>query len=283
MTTVEEPKAYNSSERASLCELLRETTYLVFVFLGSNAAQSELIGSGTAVAVNSRGDLLTAAHVVTTRLPVRAEDIKDPNLVILAKRKSGTFSRYGSPLCGLSVDLVGGPLTGPLTVDLAVLRPVEAQRDVEFLPMSTRAPIVGESVLMAGYPDDIELPFTFDQMLSASSIQVQAQRVNLEISKRLMMIRSGMIGHSAGVTINQEFVGDFFHVDNVLHSGASGGPVLDSKGEILGILTKRAITRVPFEETPRLRVPSGAAVAITPRILLPKLRELNVLPERRNA
>jgi len=274
---VKEPAPQEPSERVSLCHLLQETTYLVFVLLDSRGGPAELIGSGTAVAVNSRGDLLTAAHVVTTRLPVRPDDVQDPNLVILAKRKSGAFSRYSSPLCGLSVDL-GELLTGPLTVDLAVLRPVEVQRDVAFLPMSTRSPTVGESVLMAGYPDDIELPFSFDQMLPASFVQVQEQRVNLEVSKRLMMIRSGMVGHSAGVKINEDYEGDFFHVDNVLHSGASGGPVVTETGELLGILTKRAITRVAYEETPRLRVPSGAAVAITPRILLPKLKELDVLP-----
>ena len=93
-----ETDSRHSSARMSLCQLLQETTYLVFVLLDSNVGQPELISSGTAVAVNSRGDLLTAAHVVTTRLPVRAEDVHDPNLVILAKRKSGTFSRYSSPL-----------------------------------------------------------------------------------------------------------------------------------------------------------------------------------------
>jgi hypothetical protein len=277
MTTGNDCRESVHSERASLCELLQETTYLVFVLLAGRDGQPELIGSGTAVAVNARGDLLTAAHVVTTRFPIRAEEVEDPNVVILAKRKSSAFSRYASPLCGLTVDL-GELLTGPLTVDLAVLRPVDPQTDVEFLPISLRAPIVGETVLMAGYPDDIELPFSFDQMLPASSIQVRKQQVNLEISKRLMMIRSGMVGHSAGVRINEEYEGDFFHIDNVLHSGASGGPVLDATGQVLGILMKRAITRVPYEETPRLRVPSGAAVAITPRILLPKLHELDVLP-----
>lgn len=266
-----------STERAELCSLLRESTYLVFVFLADEGEGSELLGTGTAVAVNGGGDLLTAAHVVTTRFPIRSEDIEDPRLVVLAKSKSGTFSRYASPLCGLSVDL-GELLTGPLTVDLAVLRPVQPQKDVTFLPVCLRAPVVGESVLMAGYPDDIELPFSFDQMLPPSSVQVRQQRVNLEISKRLMMIRSGMVGHSAGVKINQDYEGDFFHVDNVLHSGASGGPVVTETGELLGILTKRAITRVAYEETPRLQVPSGAAVAIAPRILLPKLRELHVLP-----
>jgi CBS domain-containing protein len=264
------------AERPALCELLQETTYLVFVLLIGEDERPELIGSGTAVAVNERGDLMTAAHVVTTRLPIRAEDLDDPRVVVLAKRKSGVFSRYASPLCGLMVDL-GELLTDRLTVDLAVLRPVDPQARVAFLPICLRAPIVGESVLMAGYPDDIELPFTFDQMLPPSSVQVLRQRANLEVSKRLLMIRSGMVGHSASVKINEAYEGDFFHVDNVLHSGASGGPVVSTAGEVLGILTKRAVTRVAYEETPNLRVPSGAAVAITPRILLPELKKLDVL------
>jgi len=254
------------SERASLCELLRETTYLVFVLLAGEDGQPELIGSGTAVAVNARGDLLTAAHVVTTRFPIRAEDVRDPRIVILAKRKSGVFSRYASPLCGLTVDL-GELLTGPLTVDLAVLRPVETQTDVTFLPICLRAPVVGEAVLMAGYPDDIELPFSFDQMLPASSIQVREQQVNLEISKRLMMIRSGMVGHSAGVKINEDYEGDFFHIDNVLHSGASGGPVLDAAGEREDTTLARAFrcsgshnTSHPSSEAEGARRPHRASV-----------------------
>lgn len=143
------PEKRPSTERTELCSLLRESTYLVFVFLADEHEGSELIGTGTAVAVNGGGDLLTAAHVVTTRFPIRSEDIEDPRLVLLAKNKSGTFSRYASPLCGLSVDL-GDLLTRPLTVDLAILRPAQPQKDVTFLPICHRAPVVGESVLMAG-------------------------------------------------------------------------------------------------------------------------------------
>jgi hypothetical protein len=265
-------------DTVALCERLQSTTYLVFVLLGSPDGEPELLGSGSAVAVNSRGDLLTAAHVVTTRLPIRLDDLQDPNLIVLAKSVLGSFRRYSSPLCGLSVNL-GGLLSSPLTVDLAVLQPVEGQSNVQFLPLSAHPPVVGEQVLMAGYPDDIELPFCFDQLLLASTDQNQAGRVGLEIARRLMMVRSGMIGHSASIKINEEYAGHSFHIDNVLHSGASGGPVLNSDGELLGILTKRAITRVPYEDTPSLRVPSGAAVAITPHILMPKLRELGVIPD----
>lgn len=263
-------------EITAICERLRNATYLVNVLLGGKSGPPEPISWGTAVAANSRGDLLTAAHVVTTRLPVRPEDVHDPDSVILAKRSDGTFQRYHPLLCGLTVDL-GEFLREPLTVDLAVLRPVVGQDRVPCVPLCTRPPILGEQVLMAGYSDDIELPFSFDQLLAFTNPQVQAQRLNVEIAKRLMMIRSGMIGHVSGVTINEEFSGHVFHIDNVLHSGASGGPVVNRDGELLGILTKRAITRVPYEDTPNLRVPSGAAVAVSPRFLLPKLRELNVV------
>jgi S1-C subfamily serine protease len=84
------------------------------------------------------------------------------------------------------------------------------------------------------------------------------------------MIKSGMVGYQAGFTLESpalKLSGDVVYVDNALHSGASGGPVVDEKAEIVGILTERAITSVAFRETPDLRVPSGSNVAITPRVI----------------
>jgi S1-C subfamily serine protease len=86
-----------------------------------------------------------------------------------------------------------------------------------------------------------------------------------------------MVGNRSGVVINDEYSGDIFYIDNVLHSGASGGPVVDYKGELIGILTERAITTVPYENTPKLRVPSGAAVALTPRIMFQQLKAKDVI------
>jgi len=265
-------------EKTRICEVLRETCYLVRILRSDDDGRPEHIGWGSAVSVNTRGDLLTAAHVVTTRLPITDEDVHDPRMVILAKKKGETFRQYSPLLCGLSIHL-DGVLEQPLTVDLAVLRPIHRLSDVPNLSLCTRPPVLGESVVMAGYPDDIELPFAFDELLPAANRQVQAQQDSLEVSRKLMMMRSGMIGHISNVTINEFFTGQVFHIDNVLHSGASGGPVVDKDTELLGIVTKRAITRVPYEDTPSLRVPSGAAVAITPQILLPKLHEFGVIEQ----
>lgn len=258
------------------CKLLESTTYFVNIYLEEGEAQPELISKGSAVAINSTGDLLTAAHVVTTRLPIREEDVRDPNAVILAMRKGGRLARYHPLLCGLTVR-VGDYLTTPITIDLAVLRPFEPQRGTPFLPLSIEAPQLGDFVLMAGYPEDVHLPFSFDRILNPANPQIEAQRFYLDIARRLLMVRSGMIGNRSGVVINEEYSGHIFYIDNALHSGASGGPVMNYDGKIVGILTERAITTVPYEDTPNLRVPSGAAVALTPRIIIHQLSGMGVV------
>lgn len=50
---------------AALASKLKETTYLINVF-----QDNEHVGSGSGVSINQKGDLLTAAHVISGRLPV---------------------------------------------------------------------------------------------------------------------------------------------------------------------------------------------------------------------
>ena len=90
------------------------------------------------------------------------------------------------------------------------------------------------------------------------------------------MIKSGMLGYRAGVVLsdgNLTLEGDVFYVDNQLHRGASGGPVVNRDGELVGIITQRAITSVAFRETPDLKVPSGSTVAVSPRTIEPLIAQ----------
>src|SRR5690606_8678894 len=119
------------------------------------------IGIGSGIAINSKGDLLTAAHVVTNRIPIRPEDVNDPRVTIVAKTKAGQFNQYYPVLCGVGIQ---NPLMKEaITVDLALLRPVSTQNDVPFLRLNKNPIKVGLEVLMAGFPDDMELPLSFDQ------------------------------------------------------------------------------------------------------------------------
>ena len=256
-----------------ICSRLEETTYLVNSFTGQEPLNPETsIGIGSAVAINGSGDLLTAAHVVTGRIPVRQQDIKDPSVITLAKTKSGPFLQYYPVICGVSLE--NPDLKQPLTIDLALLRPLSPRDNVPHLRVSTVAVNVGIQVLMAGHPDDVELPFSFDQVLDESKPEVQSLLRQLRVARQLLMIKSGMIGYRSVVVLtdgNLTLQGDVFYVDNQMHSGASGGPVVNREGELVGIITQRAITSVPFRETPDLKVPSGSTVAVSPRTIGPLL------------
>ena len=254
-----------------ICSRLEETTYFINVFTGQEPLNHETsISKGSGVAINGSGDLLTAAHVVTGRIPVRQQDINNPNVIILAKTTRGQFLQYYSVICGLEIQ--NPNLKEPLTVDLALLRPLSPQQNVSHLRISTVPVKVGVQVLMAGYPDDMELPFLFDQALDKGKPEVQSVLPHIQVAKQLLMIKSGMIGHINHVFLTDgklTLEGDVFYVDNQLHLGASGGPVVNRDAEVVGIITQRAITSVPFMETPDLKVPSGSIVAVSPRIIQP--------------
>ena len=79
------------------------------------------------------------------------------------------------------------------------------------------------------------------------------------------------IGHRSDPTIDPDGTGrktldvGAYYVDNVMHSGSSGGSVADGRGLVVGIIAKRAVTKVPFPELidPNEDVPSGSALAIS--------------------
>lgn len=252
-----------------ICSRLEETTYLVNSFTGQEPLNPETsFGIGTGIAINSSGDILTAAHVVTGRIPVRKEDINDPNVIILAKTTHGPFFQYYPVICGIA--LQNPYVKTPLTIDLALLRPSSPRKNVPHLRINAMPVRVGTQVLMAGYPDDMELPFLLDQQLDQSKPELKSFRQHLKVAKQLLMIKSGMIGNTQGIGLSDgklTLEGEVFYVDNQLHSGASGGPVVNREAEVVGIITQRAMTGVAFRETSDLKVPSGSTIAVSLRTL----------------
>jgi hypothetical protein len=253
--------------KVDLSSLLKETTYLVNVYLGK---EMELISSGSAVPINENGVLVTAAHVVTGRLPVKKEDVHDPEATILVKSIGGVFQEYHSGTCGFSMS--SEYFREPIFVDLAILIPNRIQNKIKHLPITSQEIETGQDVIMAGYPDDIELPFSFDRHLDMKHPQNKGVKKHIEIAKRLLMVKSGMIGHKSsiffsGSNMENPISGEVMYIDNVMHSGASGGPVINYHGELVGVIVQRAITSVSYEETPSLKVPSGSTLALSPKLI----------------
>ncbi len=253
----------------ALSQILERTTYVLEVYQGD-----EKYSQGSAYCVHPRGFLVTAAHVVTGRFPIREEDWQDPNVKILARISHGEFLHYSPVFCGITINFPG-PMKDPLQIDLAVLRPAKPRSGVEHLTVAAeRWPRVGTWVLMAGFPDELEAPLLWTKAVNQDYPQIKDDpeiERKIELVNQQLMIKSGMIGNVSNLSIDPDGSAKkmlqvaAYYVDNVMHSGSSGGPVIDERGAVIGTISKRAVTVVPFPEleTPNKEVPSGSALAIS--------------------
>ncbi|MDP1786066.1 serine protease [Nitrosomonas sp.] len=265
-------------KKDEVCHKLKDVTYIINIYQGN-----ELVSQGTGVCINERGDLLTAAHVLSGSLPVKTEDIK--NLIILAKKEGGEFKSYSIVVCGLSISV--SQLKSPVTFDLAVLRNSVEQVGIDYLEVCKKPLRMGEDILMVGYSDEVSLPFAFEENIDYKKAEFQGlQEVfknALQSNMRFSMFKSGMVGRCYNVTFTDPKIGDItgftFYIDNVMHSGSSGGPVVNTECKLVGIITQRAITPFSTENSPGMQVPSGSTIAVSAYSVLDYLEAVNCKSE----
>jgi hypothetical protein len=254
-----------------VCRHIRNCCYSIKVFL-----DDELISEGTAFSFLASGELLTAAHVITGRFPIRQTDVRDSRVSIYGQAPGSSHGQYSVEFCGIAIE--AAEFTHPLQVDIGVLTPkVKPSNPVPFLStLVSRSPEVGEQVLIAGFSEEVELPFrvdrAIDRSLPGTPEFLRAMRLGYEAQMGNLMIKSAMIGNvrsfEASSSQTQESVnGDVFYMDNSLHFGASGGPVVTTSGEAIGIVSERAVTDASTGGQVQ-KVPSGSTVAISARTLL---------------
>ncbi|WP_083254276.1 serine protease [Pandoraea sp. ISTKB] len=246
-----------------LYEVASTACGLITVFL-----DGEQISSGTGFAINPEGEVLTAAHVVTGRFPIRHEDYTCPGLQIFCKFPGHPVIEFSVVFCGITIAVTG--LSRPLQIDLASLRPTRAlSQPVPFLRACILPPRLGDRVFVAGYSDEQTVPFEVNRFLPGGGKGV---------AEFLAAMEKGYMADMTGPLIKAGFVGNLrrsvaegaagsiecevFYVDNSVHSGASGGPILNENGDAVGVITQRAITSVSQPEFPRLNIPSGCTVGI---------------------
>lgn len=253
--------------KKELCDILSDVTYRLDIFDGD-----ELIDQGSGVCINARGDILTAAHVLSGKLPVRDRDLKD--IRILAKSEKNQREEYRNLICGLSVKIP--QFKEPITIDLALIRPIQRSNTKKFVKINGATVGHGEDVLMCGFSDEVASPLDISQLIDYShadckGIEHHAKNI-IDSQFRVSMTKSGMVGrvykinigdNANGVAVN----GATFYIDNAMHSGASGGPVVDRQGNLVGVITQRAISTYSTEKYSGLQVPSGSAVAVSPMFI----------------
>ena len=138
---------------------------------------------------------------------------------------------------------------------------------------------------MAGFPDEIENPLGWTRNINRAdprfSEDPEIDR-KIELVNQQLMIKSGMVGHVGDMSIDPDGSGKkleirTYYIDNAMHSGASGGPVVDAHGRVIGTISKRAVTIIPIPEleTPNKEVPSGSALAISTSTVLDWINDWN--------
>jgi len=236
----------------------------------------EMISQGTCFAFTASGEIITAAHVVTGRFPIMHEDYTDPNCKIFVKFAGFPVIEYKVSLCSIGIQVDIFPEL--LQIDIAVLLPkVNRDTPFPFLPTKFAIPNLGQRVYLAGYSDELNLPFNLDRIIDKQYPGV-AEFLN-KMKHGYMadmtgpMIKRAVIGnHRRFFAVNSsqdlQINGDIIYMDNSMHSGSSGGPIVNEKGEVIGIITERAITSAGQSEDTSLKVPSGSTIGISMQPLL---------------
>lgn len=246
-------------------------------------SDDEEISKGSCFCINSLGQVLTAAHVVTGRFPIDQKDIKEPGIKYFIKFSGIPLQEYQVNFCSVTIHIKA--FKKPIQIDIAMLQPkLDYKVEYPIMPVCTDPPRHGEEVFMAGYSDEIELPFLIDRVIDRAGQGVdeffKAMEKGYIADMTGPMIKRAVVGnfrttHSTISGLGFDLICDFLYLDNGMHSGASGGPVVNKSGQAVGIITQRAITSASQSDSPSLDVPSGSTVAISlkPLVAIEKLYE----------
>ena len=119
-------------DEVELCDKLMQVTYYVEV-----SYQGELINAGSGTCYRPDGWLLTAAHVIDTKLHDNARPkpdfTSDTQLRVRARLQNGPFALYVPVTVGLEFQILA--FKYPLIIDLAILRPLSVDAGMPFLPL----------------------------------------------------------------------------------------------------------------------------------------------------
>ena len=231
----------------------------------------EVISEGTCFAFTPDGEVITAAHVVTGRVPIRVEDYSDPNAKIYIKFSGRPLLEYRVSFCSFGIQ--SEAFNEVIQLDIAALAPIQKQEDpFTYLPAKVTPPHLGQQVFLSGFSDELALPFNLDRIADRSFPGMkeffEAMKKGYMADMMGPLIKRAIVGNHRRIYAADTKNGihievDVFYMDNGVNSGASGGPVVNECGEAIGVITQRAVTSASQSADSTLKVPAGATVGLS--------------------
>lgn len=266
--------------KREICHHLKD----VLVKIISLDESSAMVSQGTGVLIDKSGLILTANHV-----------IKKSSLT--SKRRLVAIRFRGGPPLSLNVVfeniefvIPGQDELGPLKIDLAIVAStvsgtfpcIEIEEDI---------PAEGTDILMAGFPEDLKPPLNFSDSLRTDKPEQKVKQEKIRHSassrNRWLMFKQGIVGcvfpihighskfHVADSIITQSIEAAEYWIDNSSARSASGGPVVNMSGKLLGIITETTETNASdLTGSLTFAVPSGSTRVLSHKLITWSLSEL---------
>lgn len=259
-----------------ICKNLRPLLRKVIV-VDRNVVNS----AGSGVIVDENGTVLTAKHVI-------ADEKGNPftGHILVSGLNSG-LQQY-IPVSPLDLSFNFGPSVpfAPIEVDLCILKPVQKIQNADYISLANEFPDMGDKVIMAGFPEDIDEPFYFLKNQDTKNPDIK-ELLSLYQAKfkhifRQQMFKHAIVGNIASTVFNKVNVeglkgwsgpriinidSRIYWLDNHLTYGGSGGPLVNKRCELIGIMTEKTFTSLKLKDSPNVMIPSGTGMALSHKLI----------------